>query len=303
MAEADQLVDALMQRLDATTVQFPSFEKPLKLEAVVSTPMKSGTTLMQQMLYQMMAVTGRVQSDPNGELYDDISEVEPFLDARDATGIKESIQPYEPMCWKSHADASHFQGWDTKCLYCVRNPISATRGLLDFVYDWMLDDPPESPRLLENVYAKFVEHNLLSDPDMQIADWFVHTKSWVEFDANVLFLVFEDVVRDISGTARRVARFLDIDLDDEQVGIISRKCDRSVMAKDERFNDTSISKLMGWKQCGGRRVRAEGDGLFKPIALDSAVERKVWKKFESVFGMKSYDELVADLRKRNSFVV
>ncbi|KAI0563914.1 Sulfotransferase [Gracilaria domingensis] len=250
-----------------------------------------------------MAVTGRVKSDPNGELFSDISEVVPFLDARDATGIKESIHPYEPTCWKSHADASHFSGWDVKFLYCVRNPIQATRSFLDFVYPWLLEDPPQLPALLEKIYAKFVERFLLSDPDRQIADWFTHTQSFLQSDAKVLFLVFEDVIRDISGTVRQVCRYLDIEVSDEQVEHVVRKCDRKSMAQDVRFNDISISKLMGWKLCEGRRVRADDDGLFKRVHLDPKMERRVWTKFERVFSMKSHDELVVELRRRNSMIM
>ncbi|PXF49311.1 Sulfotransferase 4A1 [Gracilariopsis chorda] len=298
-SEAESVVTLLLDEIYRCESHFYSRQKPADVGVIISSPMKSGTTLAQQMVYQMMAIVGRVESDPKGELFNDISEVVPSLEVRDATGIQESIHRYEPAFWKSHADASHFKGWNGKYMYCVRNPINAVRSLLDFTYDWILDDPPRSLPVLRSVYASFVKKILLADVDAEIAGWFAHTKSWLESDNDVLYLIFEDVVKDIGGTIRRIARFVGIDISEEQVKVVKEKCSRDVMARDPRFNDISISKLMGWKIGGGSRVKTEGDGLFKRIELDPQVERNVWGKFEKVFDLKTYEELVHELRKRN----
>lgn len=302
-SEADSVVTSLLDQIHRCASHFYSHQKPADVGVIISSPMKSGTTLAQQMVYQMMAIVGRVESDPNGELFNDISEVVPSLEVRDATGIKESVHHYKPAFWKSHADASHFQGWNGKYLYCVRNPINAVRSLLDFTYDWVIDDPPKSLPILESVYASFVRRVLIADMGAEIAGWFAHTKSWLDSDGDVLYLVFEDVVKDVSGTIRRIARFVDIDISEEQVKAVKEKCSRDVMARDPRFNDISISRLMGWKINGGNRVRTEGEGLFKHIKLDPEVERDVWKTFEKVFDMKTYDELIQELRRRNELTL
>lgn len=287
--------------------------EPEATDVFIVSWMKSGTTLMQQLIYQLLCAKGKVGSDADGEKFSDISEVVPFADVRKSTGVRESRNGYSPRVWKSHSAAGEMGEVDKGCcktLYCVRDGLQVAGSYLDFALDWISEEVIEGEELRKAVYVEFFEKHFVGVERGSegcyvrfadgLFDWFGHVKGWMESGRDdMLFVVYEDVVKDIEGTVRVVAKFLGMETDEEIVKKVAAKCDREYMARDKRFNDRLISKLLGWKEDGGVRVRVKDAKGFKQVGLPKELVEQYAKKFSETFGVQTYEELARELRKRN----
>lgn len=287
---------------------------PLPSDVFIVSWMKSGTTLMQQMVYQLLVASGRVPSDPSGEDFGDISEVVPFVDARHSTGVHQSQHAYSPRAWKSHSpvDELFFGKSDVgSFIYCVRDGLQVAPSYLDFALDWLSDKRIEGAQLREEVYRQFFLGHFLGLRRLEsgsyekrgdaLYDWFGHVKGWMEAKREkILFLVFEDVITDLPRAVRMVAGLLDIAVDENVVRQVAAKCSRRVMAGDKRFNDNLINRIMGWDGDGGVRVRSSDAPGFKHVALPSELLTKYDEMFYDAFGVRTYVELVQKLQAKNT---
>lgn len=300
---------ALFNSLD----DLSSFRPPPSDIFIVSF-MKSGTTLMQQMLYQLLVATRRVPSDPTGENFSDISEVVPFVEARFVTGVSESPNAYTPRVWKSHSDAGIFRHMlageegGPRFIYCFREGREVIRSYADFAVDWLAKEPVEGDELRAEVYRQLFLSCFLGREDGQggleqgegLYDWFGHVSGWLESESrHVLYVHFDDLIKDLGGWVARVARYVGVEVDQEQVDWVVAKCDRLRMAADVRFRDGMVAKLMGWRPDLGLRVRSADDVGFRRFKLPSECEVEYGKRFRHVFGDVEWGDLVRRAEVRN----
>lgn len=277
------------RRYDASTAGGFAHWSPLPGDVVLNSCMKSGTTLMQQLVYQLMCATGRVPSDPAGELFDDISEVVPSIEAGHHTGCASSRHPYTPRAFKSHIRAGQFDGRQ-RYFVCVRDARRVAASLFDFALNWLV--PPareETVDVRAEAFKAWTRGYFLGE-----RMYFDHVQSWMEASRGgwrVMFVVYEDMCAGLEDTIRAVAKFIDVDVDDDVVALVKRKCAREHMLGDARFNDNTVSKLMGWDKELGCRVRPADAKGFKDVELPDDIVQEYDRLYRTVLNVKDFHEL------------
>lgn len=194
--------------------------KPRPGDIYVATATKAGTTWMQQIVYQLV-------TRGEGE-FEHIYQVSPYLDQLVqmpwAGRLLDSLP--SPRILKTHLFHKHLRPpADSRVIYVTRN---ATDSVVSLHNHCILRDG-HRPEL----DTDFVRGEPL------VGLWFAHLESWWPHrsDPNVLHLRYEDMVSDLEGSIRRVARFLDIAIPEERMGVILEKCSFAYMKKhDARFD-------------------------------------------------------------------
>lgn len=285
---------------------------------------KSGTTLCQNIAYQMLVGAGRVPTDPDGTDFKDISEVTPFLEAASITGVYESKHPYSPAVWKSHSNALKFDDLSKfgtgRFIYLFREGTSAARSHLDFVANWIfmgIDQLNEDEHGM--VYERyFLRYFLGMVQDEETGKWvkrtdgkegayFLHIKSWLDTALeNVLYVPFDEIIKDLDTWVPLIAKFIGLseeEISDSLVKSVIAKCDRKVMASDTRFNELLISAANKLDKNGGRRSRGEGEKSFSRFKLNEETLKLFDEQFKSVVGFDNYEALKVELCKRNEKLI
>lgn len=290
----------------------PAQFAPLPTDIFIVSWMKSGTTLTQNLFYQLMVLTGRVPTDPTGYNYRDISTVVPFIEMSYLCGVHHSVHPYTPCAWKSHSTAAEFSKdayKPCKILYLIREGKTVARSFIDFVSDWIVNEPCvkhlHEPYYHHYFNAMFLNHRRDKTNNTWVKQeepgwWFTHVRDWLKSpNPNVLFLIYEDMVKDLPNTIRILASIVGVNVTDEIIAQVIARCDRNVMSNDSRFNDIMVSEYFGFPTEGGRRVRKENDKGFGKFSLSDDCVRRYDEMFCETFSVADYDALVAQLRTRN----
>lgn len=317
-AEISDLLSNLVTRIHGVIARYvaPStFAPPDVQPVVIASWMKSGTTLTQQLVYQLLVATGSVPTDPTGTDFDDISAVVPFIEMSQL-GPSTSVHPYRPTAWKTHSSPAEFLTpayAHARFLVAVRDGRSVMRSFADFAVEWVGGRTVPS-HLRPAFYELFFRMFFLGASDVgrgavnpnTSVQWFENVRAWrdeKQLRGRVLFLVYEDVVKDMSRTVRDVARFIGVQTDDAAVTEVVKKCSRENMAGDPKFRDRLVAKAMGFSESGGLRVRKEGQsGGYKHVVSErSSIDYD--RMFETTFGVNSYEELCEQLRERNREVL
>ena len=189
-------------------------------DIVISPFGKSGTTWT-----QMIVHTLRTRGDLD---FDDISRVVPWIETSPGLGLDlEAEQKANPRAFKSHL------GWDEmprggKYIIVIRDPKDAAYSMFKFMEGWFVE--PGTISLDE-----FVTKSVIG----QGAYW-KHLMSWWprRHDKDVLLMSFEAMKRDLTSTIKRIAEFIDIDLDDELLAITEEHSSLAFMQKHgDKFDD------------------------------------------------------------------
>lgn len=182
---------------------------------IVSFP-KSGTTLMQMMLYQMTS---------DGDMgIPHIDSVCPWFEYEFMHHRGDSTQELfeslpSPRIFKSHLQYEDLpkQG---RFIYIARGVRDV---LVSFYHHRRLMTGRDPDR------DRFLNHLLRSR--MPLLSWFKNLELWWphRHDENVLFLTYEGVVADLEGTVRKVAAFCDIEIDPASMPRIVERCSLGFM--------------------------------------------------------------------------
>ncbi len=271
--------------------------EPKESDVIVDTYPKSGTTLTQQLVYQLLCATGRVEGDATGEAFDDISEVLPHIAACHITGVVVPRNKCTPRCFKSHSLPDQFNGRQ-RYIYCFREARRVAASAFDFILDWTVPQARNEPDIVrEEAYRLWVA--VWQDG----RTWYNHVAAWREArlrGARVLFIEYEDMVRDIDSTIRTIASFIGVPLTDHVLATVRRKCARENMLGDFRFNDWLISEAMGWDKKLGNRVRPVDAKSFKSVNLSADLVAKFRPLYRSVLDVEDFAELKRTLLELNS---
>lgn len=221
--------------------------------------------------------------------FDDISRVVPWLEVSAALGIDlNAEQKANPRAFKSHL------AWDDmprggKYINVVREPAAAAISMFRFQEGWFLE--PGAMTADEFVMGTFVASRA----------YFQHLKSWWarRNDADVLFLVYEEMLADPAAAIQQIASFMGIDLDAELLALTLRHTSREFMLQhQDKFDDSMLRQLSedvadlprgsaSAKVTSGSSTSLLSDNTLEAIAL-------VWQEeITTSLGFDTYQDLLA----------
>jgi hypothetical protein len=197
--------------------------QPEPTDVYIVTPPKCGTTWMQQIVHGLRT---RGSMD-----FDDITRVVPWINMAHDMGIDiHAPQVAAPRAFKTHTPFNELPRGG-KYIVVLRNPYDALLSHYRF-FEGMFFEKGSID------VTTFARGHYIPGRDLYkhiLAIW-DHRK-----DADVLVLCFETMKADLAEAIERVAKFIDIPLDDELREIVLNQSDIKFMQKHEaQFNDTII---------------------------------------------------------------
>jgi len=182
---------------------------------------------------QQIAHTLRTRGDMD---FDDISRVCPWIEMSTDLGLElDAQQKANPRVFKSHLDAHRIPRGGRYIISC-RDPSDVAYSMYKFMEGWTLE--PGAVSLDDFVRAAFIAANYA--PGSERRDYWTHLASWWarRNDPDVLFMAYEHMQDDLPGAIRRVAAFMEIDLDDELQAITAEHASLAFMLEHrDRFDD------------------------------------------------------------------
>lgn len=218
---------------------------------------KSGSTLLQMMLYQMTT---------DGEM--DLPHIEsfsPFFEECFRVGVAGYLEEMpSPRVFKTHLEYGRMPRRRGRCIYLVRDLRDVAVSAFHhhrMVRGW---GPQEELRMFVN--------GILSGRTM-FDSWFRHTRSWWphRHDPDVLFLRYEEVIADLPGTMRRIADFCGLPLTDEIAARVLERCSVAFMKQHNEKFDPRLRQLeQGRREFIRNGVAGEGR-----VRLHPAQEQRI----------------------------
>jgi hypothetical protein len=255
---------------------------------------KCGTTWLQQIAHSL-----RTRGDMD---FDDISRVAPWIETSTDLGLDlNAAQIAEPRIFKSHLDAERIPKGGRYIIAC-RDPKDAAYSMFKFMEGWFIE--PSAISLDEFVRATFITRG--RSPGSHGGDYWTHLKSWWlrRNDADVLFTAYEHMKKDSTGTIHKVAKFMDIALDDELLAIAEKHASLPFMQKHkDRFDDKlmrersiAVTGLPADSESSKVRTGQVGESR-KQLGADVAAELdQIWQeRITKELGFKDYASMIATL--------
>jgi hypothetical protein len=271
-------------------------ELALRPSDIVVTPYgKSGTTWLQQ-----IAHTLRTRGDMD---FDDISRVCPWIETSTDLGLDlDAEQRANPRVFKSHLDADRIPKGGRYIVSC-RSPQDAAFSMYKFMEGWILE--PGALSADDFIRGTFIEPG--NEPGSSGGDYWTHLASWwaLRNEPNVLFMAYEHMKEDLTGTIRKVAAFMEIELDDELLSISQEHASLAFMQRHKDRFDDSMLRARSVEVSGlpadsdSAKVRSGQVGESRQH-LDAAVIAEldsVWReRITSTLGFADYAAMIAFLR-------
>jgi len=219
-----RLRHSLQYKMDLTEMY-----KPRPDDIFIATFPKSGTTLMQMMLYQLTS-----DGDMN---IPHILGVSPWFEHEVMTrssdrGLFDSLP--SPRFFKTHYPYDNLPK-NGRFIYIVRDVRDV--ALSSYHHFCMMTGVDQNREKFINGFLR------------QPMSWFKYQESWWPHrnDENVLFLTYEGIIQDLEGTARKVAAFCGIPIDESSMPQIVERCSIGFMKQhwekfDPRLRRISRSK-------------------------------------------------------------
>jgi Sulfotransferase domain len=252
--------------------------KPRPDDIFLVTFPKSGTTLLQMMLYQL--------TTPGEMDFPHITSVSPWyeylFEHPDPAAVESSPSP---RFFKSHLPHEELPR-NARLIYVARD----VRDVAVSSYHHQRVVMGRNGRMEPFVDAFLADR-------VGFGSWFKHIESWWPHrdDPNVLFLRYEEVIADLAGTVRKVARFCSIPLAEADLPRIVERCGFEFM---KRHNAKFDPRLRGAER--GQFIRkgeaGEGRSVFTPEQDRRLAERL--EKLARKLGCAETEELVPLLRPR-----
>lgn len=238
---------------------------------VVSYP-KSGTTLMQMMLYQM--------TTPGDMGFPHICAISPHFEYELGRGYLQCMQVPSPRIFKSHSLYKDLPR-NSRYIYMVRDVRDV--ALSAYHHECLVSGMDQN---LTGFLSRFLEGKT------RFGSWFEHIESWWphRHDSNVLFLRYEHVISDLEGTVRKVADFCGFEVREEDMPRILERCSLPFMKQHNDKFDPRLRRVSGsapdFIRKGGRGGGAEAmnDEQRQKLARElAALESKLSPSREDPF--------------------
>ncbi|MCB1803977.1 MAG: sulfotransferase domain-containing protein [Candidatus Competibacteraceae bacterium] len=265
--------------------------QPKSTDIIISPYAKSGTTWIQQIVHGLRT---RGSMD-----FEEIIQVIPWIEMAFDVGIElESTQVAEPRAFKSHLT------WDkvpkgARYIYAVRDPKNVLVSLYRFFEGWVFESG--SITISDFAEERFCQGTLSGS-------YWDHVGSWWEQreNPNVLILCFEDMKTDLPKTVRRIAQFIDCDLDEELLDIVLRQSSLEFMvAHKEQFNEHLLREIRdpvcGYPRGGESSKVTMGNTNSQKYELSERIKQKldeIWhEEIGLKFGLASYEAFREELAR------
>ena len=195
-------------------------------DVFVATQMRSGTTWMQQLVYQIVT-RGDGDFDVPGRSH--LYAISPWIDAIDSVSIEDAPLVGEPpiRIVKTHLPTPLCPyGSQAKYIYVARHPVRCFASIVDF--NRTLLGPLTPP--VATLAAWFCSDRMYWLP------WPRHVEGWWRWarqHSNVLFVHYEQMASDFGSVRDAVAGFLGHALDDDEKRRIDERCSFRYMKAHE----------------------------------------------------------------------
>lgn len=264
--------------------------QPRSTDVIISPYSKSGTTWLQQMVH---ALRTRGSMD-----FREITEVVPWLEmAHDLELDLEASQKWPLRAYKSHLS------WDEipkggKYIYCIRDPKDVVISFFHFFEGFMFE--PGTITLREFAKQFFLKREGLRGNWAHVASWWRQREN-----PQVLILCFEEMKLDLAETVRRVANFIEIELDEELFDITVEHSSYAFMKAHEQHFDEYLSLAYLERHCGmpaggsSSKVRTgKSQNHKKELPEDIGKEMDaIWEReIGAEFGLASYEAMRVELK-------
>lgn len=268
-------------------------------DIVLNTHPKAGTVLLQQMCYQIAVHSGGFSSsDPTGSDFEDIVQVVPWVEREHR--LRCGPSKITPRVYKTHMPVDAF-AHESKHLVIVRNPREFAASLLNFLFKPCNPDVKEMPEddviqecvdmLTESFILKDRKDNNKNGKFNGLGGWHTLLKKCTMIDTNRVMIVFyEDIVKDLRSAVKRIARFMECDLDDDGVSTVVRLCDRGYMANDKRFWGEYEYRALGMSGTLVHTFAKDYQG-FKKMPVSAYADAQIEAMNVRAFDLKTYDEI------------
>jgi hypothetical protein len=226
---------------------------PQPEDVFVATQMRCGTTWMQQVVYQIVT-RGRGEYDGG---FSHIYGASPWIDALHGVPLEQApllgtpptriIKTHLPVELCPYSPAARY-------IYVARHPVSCFASIVDFNRTMIGPFLPPVDALAD----------WYCSDRMYWLPWVRHVDGWWRWSQrydNVLFVHYEDMLRDFDGVLARIAAFLGHSLDAEDQARIAERCSFRYMKQHEEFFEmtppTMFSVTGGHFMASGREARHE----------------------------------------------
>lgn len=274
--------------------------EPRPSDVIITSFPKAGTTLMQQMTYQVLVASGHApHNDPKGEAFSDISDIAPWINF--SPEIAEGLET-NPRLYKSHSTAKTFHIGSQRHIVVLRDPANFPASWLDFMADMYPDDVAQRMYDLGRpLFDAIFKQHILAIPalpntgsPLPMVDlrWFHFAADWLEYAHrdDVLILFYEDMVGDPATTANMVAAFLDVHLPEDALSTIIHRCSRDYMVEGTRFKSVWDARILNCPPLV-TKVQKDRPRTFARFSLTDDQKAAVSAEMKKTFPVDSYDQL------------
>jgi len=231
----------------------------------VSSFMKSGTTWLQVILYQLL--------HGGNAVYNHIHEASPWIEALTAKELQTLKSRTSPRVFKTHLEYDRVpRQIPVRFVYIVRNGMDTTVSFYHHVKNYF------NPEI---TFEKVQEMVLGTGEN----SWFRHVSGWLgnEHGHRVHYLTYEGLKSDTKGEIRRLADFCGIALDEALLARVLEKSSFENMKKDEdkfglRPGDVKLHPGARFDQFIRKGKTKEGFKYFTPDQLH-AYEAQLVREF------------------------
>ena len=254
---------------------------------------KSGTTWLQQIAHGL-----RSHGDMN---FEEVGFVAPCIDFPHPMGVNlDTLQDFQPQVYMTHSNW-HDVPKGGRYICAFRNPKNVIVSYYRFLENWFFE-----PGVID--LNTFAQNFVPSEGELD--DWWLHMVSWWEQRDNtsVLLLTYEDMVEDLVGTVRKVAKLMDMTLTDDLLDIVVHQSSRDFMLKHASHFDERGVRRLAEKEIG---LPFDSDATKVTKGADKSryqLSQEVNEAFDSVWrneveprtGLVDYNDLRTVVRVQNT---
>nr|XP_040020222.1 amine sulfotransferase-like isoform X2 [Gasterosteus aculeatus aculeatus] len=196
-------------------------------DVLVVTYPKSGTIWMQQILL-LLEAKGDLTAISKHVKFSN-AELVPWIEVK----TEKFIKAPSPRMTVSHLPfsllPSALSQKKGKVIYVARNPKDV---LVSYFHFHKVGNMLETPTDFDDFFEKFMRGDVFA------SSWFEHIKAWYlhKDDINMLFLTYEEMVKDLHSAVERIALFLGSALTDEQLADVVKHATFNNMKKNPQAN-------------------------------------------------------------------
>ena len=284
----DEMKDCLSKLVTNQSVEKAINFQAKSQDIFIATYPKSGTTWMQQIVHGL-----RTDGAMN---FGEIAEVVPWLEAcSDLEQDMNHTQVALPRAFKTHLNGDQVPK-GARYIYIMRDPKDVLLSFYHFFEGFMFQ--PGSISIEEFCDTFFVSGT-------KSGQYWQHIRSWWSYrdNDNALLLTFESLKQDLAGNINKVARFLDIQMNEATMATVLEQSSFAFMSKhnhhfDEHFlinkrraicnlpNDVTTSKVHNGKSGASKLI---------PSAISEQLDKTWTAEITDKLGFDNYETLRAEV--------